>query len=108
MSKERGKALFDEAYKIINGDRQDDYGDPEDSFAFIAKLWTAYLENACCIPSRTFCLIKQEDVAKMMILLKLARGNNHDNFVDICGYAALADTMGNDDTEGEENDNPEQ
>ena len=29
----------------------------------------------------------------MMLLLKVARGNKHDNFVDICGYAALADSI---------------
>lgn len=103
MSKERGKALLSEAYKLINGERQDDYGNPEDSFAFIAKLWTAYLENACCSADGFLRFIKPSDVANMMILLKIARGNKHDNFVDICGYSALADSMQNGGDENKEN-----
>ena len=42
---ERGKALFDAAGKIINGERQTSYGDPEDSFAWIAQRWTQYLKG---------------------------------------------------------------
>ena len=37
---ERGTVL-DEAKIIINGERQDQYGDPEDNFALIARLWSA-------------------------------------------------------------------
>lgn len=37
---ERGTVL-DEAKIIINGERQDQYGNPEDNFALIARLWSA-------------------------------------------------------------------
>jgi hypothetical protein len=64
--------------------RQDQYGDPEDNFAAIARLWGEYLEYG----------ITPKDVATMMILFKVARattGKAHlDNWVDIAGYAALA------------------
>ena len=94
----RGKECLDEAFKIINGERQDVYGDPEDSFKFIAELWTAYIQYVCCDKpngafTEAFICLTSEDVAKMMLLLKVARGNKHDNFVDICGYAALADSI---------------
>lgn len=83
---ERG-AVLDEARKTINGDRQDAYGKPEDSFGMIAELWTAYLDK----------YVRPQDVPMMMALLKIARQKTGkgkwDNFVDLCGYAALAADM---------------
>ena len=76
------------ATEIINHDRQSTHGNPEDSFANIANLWSAYLDKT----------ISTQQVAIMMILLKVARtknGNNHmDNFIDIAGYSALAGEIG--------------
>jgi hypothetical protein len=88
-----GQSL-DEAKQIICGDRQDSYGNPEDSFSQIASLWTAYLGR----------VILPSDVAHMMILFKVARclGQKitRDNYIDIQGYAAIAADrlMGGDDT----------
>ena len=83
---ERG-AVLDEVRKTINGDRQDAYGNPEDSFRMISDLWTAYLDK----------YVSPQDVAMMMVLLKCARQKTgkgkRDNFVDMCGYAALAADM---------------
>ena len=71
------------ADKVINGERQDAYGRAEDSFALIAALWSAYLDE----------VITRVDVANMMIMLKIAREKcgkgKADNWVDIVGYAAL-------------------
>lgn len=75
--------ILDKSKSIINGERQGTYGDAEDSFQIIANLWSAYLNED----------ILAEDVANMMILLKVARNSNgvykDDNWIDICGYAAL-------------------
>lgn len=75
------------AEKVITGERQDMYGQPEDSFSQIASLWSAYLGVK----------VSREDAAHMMILLKIARTKGQeyhvDNYVDICGYAALAAEM---------------
>lgn len=75
------------AERVITGERQDAYGTPEDSFGRIADLWSAYLGAK----------ISSEDVAHMMVLLKIARTKGQeyhvDNYVDICGYAALAAEM---------------
>ena len=76
---------------IIKGHRNNMYGKPEDSFTHIAALWGDYLDRD----------ISPRDVAMMMVLLKIARSqhdeNYTDNYVDICGYAALAGGMTNGD-----------
>ena len=75
--------ILDKAKTIINGERQGSYGQAEDSFSIIAKMWSAYLGID----------IDASDVANMMVLMKVARNANgvykDDNWIDICGYAAL-------------------
>lgn len=75
--------ILDKAKTIINGERQGTYGHAEDSFGVIAKLWSAFLGKE----------LSSADVANMMILMKVARNSSgvykDDNWIDICGYAAL-------------------
>lgn len=75
---------LERANSIVNGEREDMYGSPEDSFDLVAELWTKYLGTA----------IDPIDVPIMMILLKIARHSNgipkEDNFIDIAGYSACA------------------
>lgn len=75
--------ILDKAKSIISGERQGTYGHAENSFAVIAQMWTAYLGKD----------LTSADVANMMILMKVARNSSgvykDDNWVDICGYAAL-------------------
>lgn len=76
---------------LINGERQDHYGPPEDSFKLIGNLWTVYLEHEV--------VITPVDAANMMALMKIARlanGPHLDSYVDACGYLALAGEMGTD------------
>lgn len=76
----REEAL-DEAKKIVSGDRDKQYGAPEDSFSDIAKLWSAYLGIE----------LSSIDVATMMVLMKIGRNKylpKKDTFIDICGYSA--------------------
>lgn len=83
-----------EAGNIINGERQDSYGNPEDSFSIIAGYWTIYLEARC----RGFIvnepIVRPVDVANMMILFKQARKLGQkpcrDNYIDSIGYEAIA------------------
>ena len=75
--------VLEAARVCVCGEREQDYGTPEDSFSLIGKLWTAY----------TGVSFTPKDVAMMMALLKVARikaGNKADSFVDLAGYAALA------------------
>lgn len=74
------------ANQAVNGEREQTYGSPERSFQRIAQFWTTYLH-------RDHIPLNELDVAKMMILFKLARTGERaylDNWVDIAGYAACA------------------
>ena len=77
-------SLLDEAKRTITGERQDQYGAPEDSFSSIAAYWTTYLGRP----------VSALDVAHLMALMKLARaqgqGFKRDTYVDLAGYAAIA------------------
>lgn len=70
------------AEKCVCGQREQDYGSPENNFEIIAGFWTAYKS----VP------FTPNDVAMMMALLKIARiksgGGTTDSFVDLAGYAA--------------------
>ena len=78
------KRVLREAEKCVCGQREQDYGTPEDSFEMIGKLWTVYLDYATKIDAH--------DVAAMMALLKIARISENpqhmDSWVDGCGYFA--------------------
>ena len=75
--------VLEKTKTIINGEREGQYGSPEDSFQIIADMWTSYLGLR----------ITATDIANMMILMKVARNANgvykDDNWIDICGYAAI-------------------
>ena len=83
--------ILKEALKCVTGEREQQYGSPEDSFMAIAELWTVYLEHKC-VEDNGAVLLHPEDVAAMMALLKIARictgKYKGDNWVDLAGYAA--------------------
>ncbi len=76
--------LLDEAARLIVADRARQHGDALECHHMIALLWTAYLGRK----------LGSVDVARMMVLLKVARSLsgelNTDDFRDMAGYAALA------------------
>lgn len=78
------ETVLKDAIHCVCGDREQDYGTPENNFALIADLWSAYR-------GVTFTPV---DVAMMMALLKVARirtgRGKMDSFVDLAGYAACA------------------
>ncbi len=84
------ETVLEEAKRCICQDRQNQYGEPEDSFFTIAQFWSTYLVGE----HKLSHILSKEDVAIMMVLLKVARTNGHkhhvDNYVDMAGYAALA------------------
>jgi|TARA_R110000772_G_scaffold72690_4_gene158580 hypothetical protein len=81
--------ILSKAGHLIGGDRHKTYGDAATSHGRIAKMWSAYLSVE----------VSAVDVAAMMVLMKVSRSKGGavvphlDNFVDICGYAALAGEM---------------
>lgn len=90
--------ILDNAKSCVCGQREQDYGKPENNFSTIGVLWTDYflavhpeLIDRGDLDIAT--LFSPKDVAVMMALLKVARiatGDNPDSFVDLAGYAACA------------------
>ena len=80
--------VLQEALKCVNGEREQQYGSPEDNFQKIAMFWSDYLKMI----TGQDIILSSGDVSKMMILFKVARatGPNDklDNYVDIIGYGA--------------------
>lgn len=79
--------ILDEAKKCVCGDREQDYGTPEQNFTTIANFWIDYFTG-----KGQPIDISAVDVAAMMALVKIARiSSGHakdDNWIDLCGYAA--------------------
>lgn len=72
--------ILEEARRITSGDRQAQYGPPDQDFKRTAAMWTA-------LKGVEFTA---QDVAMFMICLKLSRQTHQrkrDNWVDIAGYA---------------------
>ena len=88
----RGEIL-DQAKKTICNDRQDSYGEPENSFPVIAKFWETYLSEIL----HTDIKLSARNVADMLCLFKLARITTgkfkEDNYIDLCGYSAIAASL---------------
>ncbi len=80
------KDILAKAEACVCGQREEDYGTPEDNFGVIANLWSVYLHGV------NTDNLTSEDVSMMMVLLKVARIKNNggtiDSYVDIAGYAA--------------------
>lgn len=84
----RAKMLA-EASNIISGERDRQYGGPEDNFERIAKIWSVIFGVE----------VTKEDVAMAMVAVKVARyasksGFQPDTWVDIAGYAACGYEVG--------------
>jgi hypothetical protein len=80
-------AIAEDAARLIQADRQADYGTPEENLGRISALWSAYLGTE----------VYPEDVSAMMVLLKISRmkaGYKRDNTVDGVAYLLLADMFG--------------
>ena len=78
--------ILTRAMTCVSGDREQDYGSPEQNFKTIALLWSVYLQRL----GRGY--LEDREVAAMLALLKIARiasGNaKADNWIDLAGYAA--------------------
>ena len=85
--------ILKRADEIVNGHRENEYGSPEDNFKLISEFWSSYLGYP----------VLPEDVAVMMIFLKIARINtgigSADCWIDIAGYAACGGEIATKETE---------
>lgn len=83
------QAMLAQAGAIISGERDVQYGGPEDNFGRIAKIWSVLFDRE----------FTTEDVAMAMVAVKVARyasnsGFQPDTWVDIAGYAACGYEVG--------------
>src|SRR5512143_1430218 len=83
--------VLEKAASIVTGNREQNYGKPEDNFATIAQIWTAVLQRTGKISPGS--VVDARDVALCMVGVKLAREahiHSDDNCVDGAGYFACA------------------
>ena len=87
------RTILQRADLIINGPRNEAYGDPRPNHERIARFWSDYLGVE----------ISWKQAVHMMILLKVARlmqtPDHEDSIQDIIGYAALFDLQNRRDSE---------
>lgn len=88
---ETRREILQAAERCVCGDRDQDYGAPEDSFALIAELWEPIIKARCVGPGVDVDL-DAVTVALCMAELKIARAATNethmDSWVDLAGYAA--------------------
>lgn len=93
-------SFLQQADMLINGDRQQDYGDKLQNFSQIAMLWQGTLA-AKLAPDAS---ITPEDVALCMIQVKIARlakkPDHFDSILDVAGYAGCYNKLQEERTAG--------
>ena len=86
-------AMLHRAEALINGERQQDYGDKLQNFSQIAMLFQGVLATKL----RPGSAITPEDVALLMMQVKIARlaksPDHSDSVLDIAGYAGCYDKL---------------
>ena len=73
-----------DALQTITGPRMTTHGDPQDTLARIAQMWTGYLGTQ----------VSPSDVALMMVMVKQARSRaayDRDHYLDAVAYLLLAE-----------------
>lgn len=79
--------ILEEAQTLVYGPREADYDHPRRDFAGTAQMVGAFLRRKLA-PG---CVITPDDVAAILIMVKLSRLSHRykrDSVVDIAGYAA--------------------
>ncbi len=88
---ETRREILQAAERCVCGDRDNEYGGPENSFALIAQLWEPIIRTRCVSPGADVA-VDAVTVALLMAELKIARAATNtghmDSWVDLAGYAA--------------------
>lgn len=86
--------VLQEADKLVNGIRDEQYGLPHENWGDTAEMMTAYLHATKKLDREV--KLDAHDAAMLMVLVKASReGNkrNRDNVLDIAGYAAVVERI---------------
>lgn len=85
------EALLDDARRIVTGERNVAYGEPEDNSRRIGDLWNVFLQGRTKPPTEP---LDPYEVFLMMGLMKIARlmhdPSNYDSYLDAVGYITVA------------------
>ncbi|MFZ9272071.1 MAG: DUF6378 domain-containing protein [Ilumatobacteraceae bacterium] len=76
--------FFSECERLVNSNRQDDYGDPVENLERIASVVSSVLNKD----------ISPREITLIMIAIKLCRegsGHKRDNLLDMACYAEILD-----------------
>lgn len=83
------RGVLETAKDLVTKTRAADHGNAYEQHYLCAQFWNIYLRGR----NKLCDTIGPQDVAQMMLLLKVSRGIkgafNADTFVDQCGYSAL-------------------
>lgn len=86
--KQKPKSILNEAEKIVNGDRNEQYGDPLKAFQEYSNI----LETNFGIK------LTPSEICKVQMAIKLGRmkyKHKRDSVVDLCGYAEILNRLEN-------------
>lgn len=86
--------ILEAARRCVCGEREQDYGTPENNFETIGLLWGVYLRAAHPEYAKVMPIngITAKDAGTMLALLKVARiatGSSPDSFIDLAGLCGL-------------------
>lgn len=79
-------ALASQAMSLMMGDRMATHGNPTETLTRIAVMWSGYLGTD----------LTAQDVAQLMVLLKIARSRHaydRDHYLDAIAYTLLAEDL---------------
>ena len=83
----KAQKILNQAADLVGGERQKDYGPPEENFNRIARLWSEVLGHP----------VSSSQVALCMTQLKIARlvesPTHDDSWVDAAGYIGLGSQL---------------
>jgi len=85
------ESLLNDARRIVTGERNLAYGEPEDNSRRIGDLWNVFLQGRTKPPTEP---LDPYEVFLMMGLMKIARlmhdPSNYDSYLDAVGYITVA------------------
>lgn len=90
--------VLEEALSLVEGDRNESYGDPAIKYRIIAKIWSILFQTE----------ITPSQAVIAQIVVKLVRENlkhKRDNIVDLAGYSRILEMVSNSDNQHNEKTN---